>query len=86
MVSAADLTLYHYDSCPFCRHVFFAARNLGLELADKDIFRDPAFMDELMEARGARTVPVLRIRQADGTDRWLPESADIIKYLSDEVS
>jgi glutaredoxin 2 len=38
-------------------------------------------MDDLVAARGRRTVPVLRRDLADGTVDWMPESRDIIDYL-----
>ncbi len=86
MPKPSDLILYHYDTCPFCRRVFFALRNLGIEIEDKDIYRDQGAMAELVAARGRQTVPVLRIQEADGTVRWMPESAEIIRYLQDELA
>ncbi|MEM6995413.1 MAG: glutaredoxin [Myxococcota bacterium] len=86
MPTADDLTLYHYASCGFCRRVFFTLRDLGIDIADKDILRDPVARQELMAARGRTTVPVLRIRRDDGPDQWLPESADIIRFLHDELA
>jgi hypothetical protein len=32
-------------------------------------------------ARGRTTIPVLRITTADGEDRWMQETADIVRYL-----
>ncbi|MEM9861862.1 MAG: glutathione S-transferase N-terminal domain-containing protein [Myxococcota bacterium] len=34
-----------------------------------------------VEARGRATVPVLRIAKDEGEDEWMPESADIVRYL-----
>ena len=86
MPNAADLTLYHYPSCPFCRRVFLALRDLGVEIAQRNIFGDEGALQELMAARGRPTVPVLRIREQNGSDQWMPESADIIEFLYEELA
>ncbi len=75
------LTLYHFDSCPFCRMVRVAIDDLGLVVELRDIFENAQFRDELVEARGRPTVPVLRISTPDGEERWMPESRDIVQYL-----
>ncbi|MBN8615882.1 MAG: glutathione S-transferase N-terminal domain-containing protein [Deltaproteobacteria bacterium] len=80
MARAEDLSLYHYDSCPYCLRVRRALSELDVEVELRNIHQDSAHMRALIEARGARTVPVLRIRHEDG-DEWLPESADIVAYL-----
>lgn len=80
MTAAPDLALYHYDSCPYCRRVRSAIDRLGLTVELRDIDEDPVHLRALIEARGRRTVPVLRIEGADGAT-WMPESADIVRYL-----
>lgn len=80
MARAEDLSLYHYDSCPYCLRVRRALSELGVEVELRNIHQDPAHLRALIEARGLRTVPVLRIRHEDG-DEWLAESADIVSYL-----
>ena len=77
---APRLSLYYYDSCPFCVRVLRAAKSLGVGLELRDIYDGRKHRDDLMAARGRGTVPVLRI-QSDGEDRWMPESMDIIRYL-----
>ncbi len=77
---ADDLSLYLYDGCPFCERVRAAVVDLELQLEERNIFQDRAHMDDLIAARGRRTVPVLRIAKPDG-DEWMPESADIVRYL-----
>ena len=79
----SQLSLYHYPSCPFCYRVSSVMRNLGIEAVSRDIHQDPTAHRELMTARGRSTVPVLKIVEQDGSTRWLPESADIINYLSE---
>jgi glutathione S-transferase len=83
--SPERLSLYYYPSCGFCRRVLRAIDELrlserGVEIELRDIWAEPRWHDELFDARGRATVPVLR-RQSDGEDHWMPESRDIINYL-----
>ena len=81
MHRADDLSLYYFASCPFCQRVLRALARHGVEVELRDVLDDPSHMAALVEARGARTVPVLRIAGPDGADTWMPESADIVRYL-----
>jgi glutathione S-transferase len=80
VTKADDLMLYHYDSCPYCVRVRRALSRLGVEVELRNIDESEQHLEELVKARGRRTVPVLRIRK-DGGDVWMPESADIVRYL-----
>jgi len=77
-----QLALYKYDSCGYCRWVLQTIRELGLEdrIELRDVLRDPGRRQELIEARGRGTVPVLRI-ESDGDVDWMGESRDIIAWL-----
>ena len=75
-----SLALYHYDSCPFCVRVRTAIHKLGMTVELRNIHREPRYRSELVAATGRQTVPVLRIEKA-GAVKWLPESADIVRYL-----
>jgi len=75
------LDLYTTGSCPFCWSVLRTIEQLGLQVERHDVYADRARLDELLQARGRATVPVLRIQSPDGEVRWMPESADIIHYL-----
>ena len=75
------LALYYFDSCPFCRRVLRAIDALGVDVELRHIYKDEANLEELLDARGRATVPVLRIISPDGEERWMPESADIVRYL-----
>ena len=75
------LALYYFDGCPFCAMVRSEIDQLGIDVELRDIMRDSQHRDDLIEARGRPTVPVLRIISPDGEDRWMPESRDISKYL-----
>ena len=75
------LALYEYAGCPFCGMVMSSINRLGIEVEIRDISENPQFRNDLIEARGRATVPVLRITSPDGEDRWMPESRDIMHYL-----
>lgn len=71
-----ELRLYKYDSCPFCRRVFAAVDELGLEVPTRDTRQDPEAARELRELTGGSQVPCLVV---DGVP--LLESRDIIAWL-----
>ena len=75
------LALYYFDGCPFCVRVLRVIDALGIEVELRNIYREPEHLAALREARGRTTVPVMRITSADGEERWMPESADIVRYL-----
>ncbi len=75
------LALYHFDGCPFCAIARSAVKRVGVDVELRDIFENPEYHKELIEARGRATVPVLRITSSDGEERWMPESSDIVSYL-----
>lgn len=78
-----SLSLYHYDSCPFCQRVRHAIAALGITIKLADIMRDASHRQALLEGGGRATVPCLRIDDpaAGKPVTWLYESADIIRYL-----
>ena len=76
-----DLVLYHSLGCPFCARVTSAIDRLGLDVELREIFEEPDYREQLVDARGRATVPVLRIISPDGEERWMPESRDIVRYL-----
>jgi glutathione S-transferase len=77
------LSLYGYPQCPYCRRVFDAAASLGLEIPLRNTQQDPDHRRELVEALGRATVPALLIEGEAGDLKWLPESADIVRYLTE---
>ena len=58
-----------------------AIDRLDLDVKLRDVRVESRHWDELVAARGRGTVPVLKIEAADGAERWMPGSADIIRYL-----
>jgi len=81
MPDISDLSLYQTPFCPYCERVRSAARRLGLDLPLRDIYENPAYYEELVEATGRRSVPCLRIQRDDGSVLWMHESEDIAAYL-----
>lgn len=80
-----SLALYHYSGCPFCMMVDRVVDQLGLgpDVERHDILRDPAAREQLIDATGRQTVPVLKV--GEGADaRWMPESRDIMRWLQEE--
>ena len=67
--------------CPFCLRVRRVIGKLKLDVELRNIHEGAKNMQELVDATGRQTVPVLRIEAANGDVEWLPESSDIIKYL-----
>ncbi len=80
---ARGLSIYGYPQCPYCRRVISVVDSLALEIPLRNTLEEPENRRQLIEATGRGTVPVLRIEDAEGNVRWLPESADIIRYLVD---
>ncbi len=76
------LALYYADWCPYCVRVLDTMEELGLDeqVVMRDIDDDPQHHDDLRDARGKGTVPVLRIHRGDD-DVWMPESRDIKAFL-----
>lgn len=82
---AEGLALYHYEGCGYCARVRRGLERLGVEVELRDIDEEPRFEEELVQARGRRTVPVLRIEE-EGRVQWMGESRDILAYLERRFS
>ena len=82
-MDVSGLSLYQFDSCPFCQRVRDAMARLGASIELRDIRRDAGRRQELIEATGRATVPVLRIEEPSGEVRWMPESLDIVRFLEE---
>ena len=76
------LSLYHRNFCYFCSRVISVMKSLELEVDGRNIWQDEEALRELQQATGRTTVPVLRIESVDGAVTWMPESADIVQYLT----
>ena len=81
--SARGLSIYGYPQCPYCRRVMDVVSSLGLEIPLRNTLQDSDHRRALEAAMGRGTVPVLLIEEQGGDPEWLPESADIVRYLAD---
>ncbi|WP_189445149.1 glutaredoxin family protein [Salinicola rhizosphaerae] len=75
------LSLYQFQSCPFCMRVRMQIERLALPIELRDTQREPKHRQDLMAGGGRTMVPCLRIEKDDGTAEWMYESADINRYL-----
>ena len=75
-----ELVLYMFASCPYCQKVLRHAEELGFNLQQRDIRLDKTAWATLLREGGKTTVPCLFI---DGKAMY--ESADIMRYLSNDV-
>lgn len=71
-----ELTLYHFDGCPFCAKVRGYLQEQKISVPMKDTHEDPANKEELIAIGGKGQVPCLVI---DG--KALYESNDIIHWF-----
>ena len=83
--STAHLSLYQLPACPFCVKVRRAMKRGGLNVELKNINKDNALRQELIEQGGKRTVPCLKIVESQNQVIWLYESSDINRYLQQFV-
>ena len=75
-----QLSIYQFESCPFCIKVRRALKRMDLDIELRDAKTAP-FRDELVNGGGALQVPCLRIATLDGKVQWMYESDDIISFL-----
>lgn len=70
------MTLYQFESCPYCRMVRAKLSDLELTYTSVCVPRDPSRRQQVLEASGQPTVPVL----VDG-NVVLADENDIVAYL-----
>lgn len=75
------LSLYHYQSCPFCAATRQVIKQTGLNVEQRDVQRQLQHRSALIDGGGKPQVPCLRIEKDNGQHEWLYESADIIHFL-----
>lgn len=77
---AKKLSLYYYDSCPYCRRVLQEISYLNIDVEKRNILLSEEHYQELVRGGGDQMVPCLLIEE--GTSKqWMYESRDIIRYL-----
>ena len=81
MIPNPKLSLYYYDSCPFCVMVLRSLENLSVNVELRNTLQNPNHREYLLTNGGKTQVPCLKIETSTDT-RWLYESLDIIDYLN----
>lgn len=79
--TTANMSLYHFNQCPFCIKTRRAIHRLGLNIETRDARNDPKWNQELISEGGKYQVPCLRIVKDDGSIEWMYESSNINQYL-----
>ena len=76
-----ELTLYYFDSCPFCIKVIQFLDKHQIQLKMKNTIRDATAKSELLEIGGKTQVPCLVIN-----GKAMYESDDIIQWLKNHFN
>ncbi|WP_293264759.1 glutaredoxin [Neptunomonas sp.] len=76
-----SLSLYHYQSCPFCAATRKVIQQTGVEIEQRDVQRQPQHRAALIKGGGKPQVPCLLIEKENGKHLWLYESSDINHFL-----
>ena len=72
------LTLYHFDTCPFCARVRDYLDQEGIDIKRVDILLDDGAREKLVQIGGKSQVPCLVI-----DNKALYESGDILDWLQE---
>lgn len=78
--------LYYSTYCAYCWRVTRVIEALDIDIELRNIWELDKHKMDLAEARGRLTVPILKIIQPSGEFEWMPESADIVRYLKKTFS
>jgi len=76
-----NLALYHYQSCPYCAVTRQTIRQIGFNIEQRNVSKQPHYRAELIKEGGKSQVPCLRIEKENGDVQWLYESQDIIQFI-----
>jgi glutaredoxin len=80
-LQTSRLSLYQFNSCPFCIKVRRQIKRQSLNIPFLDAQHETAHRDELLKGGGQIKVPCLKIVNDNGEVTWMYESNDIIQYL-----
>ena len=81
-----NLSMYQFNSCPFCIKVRRQMKRLSLNIPLLDAQHDQQHRDDLQYGGGEIKVPCLKIVSDSGEVTWMYESNDIIQYLQDNFT
>jgi glutaredoxin len=80
------LSLYYYESCPFCQRVLRPLRQHNWSVELHDIMHNEQDYKDLVAGGGRSTVPCLRIQDDHGQETWMYESLDILALLQNHFT
>ena len=77
-MSQQKITLYQFETCPYCEKVRQKLNELGIKYKKIEVPRDrnSEIRKEIAKKSGIPTVPVIKIK-----NKYIGESQDIIDYL-----
>ncbi|MCW8932744.1 MAG: glutathione S-transferase N-terminal domain-containing protein [Gammaproteobacteria bacterium] len=81
-----NLSLYQFNSCPFCIKVRRQVKRQSLNIPLLDAQHNQQHREELLKGGGEVKVPCLKLVSDTGEVSWMYESNDIIQYLKDNFS
>lgn len=81
-----NLSLYQFNSCPFCIKVRRQVKRQSLNIPLLDAQHNQQHREELLNGGGEVKVPCLKLLSDTGEVSWMYESNDIIQYLQDNFS
>jgi len=81
MQDTSHLSLYYFETCPYCVRVLDVLEEMGLPLELRHVLNEEKYARELIAEGGIDMVPCLRITHPDGRVEWMYESLDIVEYL-----
>ena len=81
-----NLSLYQFNSCPFCIKVRRQIKRQSLNISLLDAQYNQQHREELLNGGGEIKVPCLKLVTDTGEVSWMYESNDIIQYLQDNFS
>ena len=75
-----DITLYQYETCPYCIRVstYFNDRGITYEKVDVSTDRSDKLRVEIAEKSGVSSVPVVKVE-----DKYIGDSMNIIKWFEE---
>tara|TARA_R100000655_G_scaffold100062_1_gene144329 strand:+ start:441 stop:701 length:261 start_codon:yes stop_codon:yes gene_type:complete len=83
----SNVSLYHFNECPFCVKVRKFIRENTLDIPLHNIRKEQAKKEELTQEGGKAVVPCLRIEDKYTYKvTWLYESNKIIEYLKNNLT
>lgn len=81
-----NLSLYQFNSCPFCIKVRRQVKRQSLNIPLLDAQHNQQHREELLNGGGELKVPCLKLLSDTGEVTWMYESNDIIQYLQENFS